>query len=525
VVEEDSHVASIVGNGSVPNKGSQRNKNKNNNNCSRTPGLSKENSSAHINISEATNNATTVINNNSKTNINNKKGNKKSASNQQPTATVKPQVEEQPKLVNPTQSRPFETAAVKKPTAKTNKTPSTPTTTPTPVMVSPQQQQQAKQKVTVKQQAKVKPTEKPPRLSLSKSYSESEDRAENGCVASTPGPTTSTSGGSIFGPSSSVTTPAPLAPLSEALKQKTKVTPVGKILPEIKKPENLGAQFGPIGAKPPTMISTSSSGRKPTWCDGPADLRASHSNGMNNNNRMDQQPIFRNSPVDATQSDIEFGLRYQQHQQQQKQAFHAQQQQRLLNIDDITGGLGISSGLLESGSRLRHVGSAASNTSPTHSSLMQTLQYERRQRTEEFFSQHQPDWPGFGAQLPAENYLETLWDNPPTDQQADAHLAGNRAVTSGWGNFSSIWPSSLWSTSVGLGPSSPPPPLEPLPTYNSRLPSAVPLQEANTNEYNNLASVWGETTSRQSPTQQQQLQQGLNPSWSSTLFSNHPHEE
>ena len=525
MVEEDGHVTSLPGNGTVPNKGSQRNKNKNNNN-NRTPGLSKENSSTHINTSEVTNNAT-VVNSNSKTNLNSKKGNKKSASNQQLTATVKPQVEEQPKQLNQAQPKPVET--VKKTATKTSKTPTT--ATPIPVMVAPQQQQ-PKQKVIVKQQAKVKPTEKPPRLSLSKSYSESEDRAEHGSVASTPGPTTAPSGGSIFGPSSSVTTPAPLAPLSETLKQKTKVTPVGKILPEIKKPENLGAQFGPIGAKPPTMIS--SSGRKPTWCDSQSDPRSNNNNnnGMsnnNNNNRMDQ-PMFRNSPADSSPSDIEFSLRYQQQQQQQQQAFHAQQQQRLLNIDDITGGLGISSGLIESGSRLRRVGSAA-NTSPTHSSLMQTLQYERRQRTEEFFSQHQPEWPGFGTQLPAENYLETLWDNPPTDQQADAHVAGNRgsAVTSGWGNFSSIWPSTLWGTSVGLGPTSPPPAIEPLPTYNSRMSSAVPLQEANPNEYNNLASVWGETPSRQSPSQQQQqqqLQQGLNPSWSSTLFSNqHPHEE
>ena len=45
------------------------------------------------------------------------------------------------------------------------------------------------------------------------------------------------------------------------MQQQKKVTPVGKILPAIKPPENLGAQFGPVGAKPPLKPVWNNSGR------------------------------------------------------------------------------------------------------------------------------------------------------------------------------------------------------------------------------------------------------------------------
>ena len=50
--------------------------------------------------------------------------------------------------------------------------------------------------------------------------------------------------------------PPPLISTQTVEPQPKKVKQVGKILPEIKKPENHGAQFGPVGAKPPM---------KPAW--------------------------------------------------------------------------------------------------------------------------------------------------------------------------------------------------------------------------------------------------------------------
>ena len=553
VVEEDNPGNSS---GSNNRKGNQRNK-KNN-----RPSLTKENSNPQIITSEATNNANNNITNTNKPsnslNNNNNNISKKEKPNkklvtpqpqqQQPVKSPVPEDDQNSKPANPSSKpNPVEPINKKPVTAKAAKTTPTPQQ---PIPIAPQQQNQvaaAVKKTLVKQQAKVKPSEKPPRLAL-KSQSESEDRPE--IVSTSPAtPGLSTGNGSIFGTSSI----SPSAPLSETSKLKTKVTPVGKILPEIKKPENLGAQFGPIGAKPPAMMSNSGSARKSTWSDSPAEPRPPAMIGNGNSlNRIDSG-LFRNSPVDPpsipTPTDIDFGLRYQQQQQhqqlqqqqQQQQAFTAQQQQqRLLNIDDIGGGLGISSGLIESGGRICRAGASANNGSPTHSSLMQALQYERRQRTEEFFSQHQPDWPGFGPQLPTESYLENLWDTPPTDV-TDPLTSGRSNLTSGWGSFSQIWPSTLWGTSVGFGPSSPaspPAPIEPLPTYNSRL-SSLQQDQVTANEYNSLASVWGESPKRQPPSQQQQQQQqqqayqqaqqqlpqGLNPSWSSTLFSNHHQQE
>jgi len=239
-------------------------------------------------------------------------------------------------------------------------------------------------------------------------------------------------------------------------------------------------------------------------------------------------------PPIPTPADIDLGMRYQQQQQQQ------QQQQRLLSLDEIAGGLGLTSALGDTGSRLCR---PVNNTgSPTHSTLMQTLQYERRQRTEEFFSQqHQPDWPGFGSQLTTptpESFLENLWD-PPQAESSVSQTSGRSSLTSTWGTFSQIWPSSLWGSSVGFGSSIPvsnAAPIEPLPTYNSRL-STLQQDSTTTTDFNSLASVWGESPKRQQQqqqTQQQQQQtssgfqppqQGIGSSWSSTLFSNHPHQE
>ena len=542
---------------SGPNRkgGSQRNK-KLTNQQRQQQGLVKDNvsistaaaSNANTNKTNTSNNNSTVTNN-----INHskkEKANRKLVANATPQPiVVKPTADETAvKLANPVaKSNPVEpikkpivaaTAAVSKPIAKTAATPVVAVSTNNAITPTQQQQSQVSsanaKKTLVKQQAKVKPNEKPPRLVL-KSHSESEDKmAENsGSVSVTPGtPGLVINGGSIFGPNSSSST----APLADPSKQKTKVTPVGKILPEIKKPENLGAQFGPIGAKPATLAAASA--RKSTWSDSPAEPRPvgtgnnSNNGGTGSGLGRSDSGFFQNSvssdslppaPI-PTPADLDFGLRYQQ-----------QQQQRLLNIDEIGGGLGLTGGLAETGnSRICRPASAANNGSPTHSTLMQTLQYERRQRTEEFFSQqHQPEWPGFGSQLPTttpESFLENLWDPPQTESSVPL-ASGRSGLTSTWGNFNQIWPSSLWGTSVGFGsslPASNSTPIEPLPTYNSRLSSLQQDPAGN----NSLASVWGDSPKRKPNQQQQQQapafqqpQTGLNASWSSTLFSNHPHQE
>ena len=554
VVEEDS-----VGN-PQRNAASQRNRKLNGQKSS----LAKENGN---NVSSNTSTATTNANNIAKTNSSNiqqnivnnnnnskkEKANKKSApANPVSCASSKPVAEEpkpapksspvepSKKTPPPTSTAVAATAVKAKPTAPTT-APLSQTNSSSSINInSGHQQSQATvavaKKAPVKQQAKVKPNEKPPRLVL-KSLSEPEDRIENGLISASPGtPGPGIGGGLSYG------IPSP-PPLTEVSKLKTKVTPVGKILPEIKKPENLGAQFGPVGAKPPALAAAAA--RKSTWCDSPAEPRPvlSSSSVIGNGSgvgRIDSGGMYSNSvsaeilsppPPIPTPADLDMGMRYQQPQQQQ--------QQRMLNMDDISGGgLGLGSGLVDPGNR--HCRPANNNGSPTHSTLMQTLQLERRQRTEEFFSQQQqPDWPGFGSQLTTttpESFLENLWDPPQTDSSLSL-ASGRSGLSSNWGTFSQIWPSSLWGNPIGFGSGiSSPSPIEPLPTYNSRL-SGLQQDSTPGSDFSSLAAVWGESPKRQPPNQPQQQQQpqpqtgfhqpqpGLNSSWSSTLFSGHPHQE
>jgi hypothetical protein len=269
VVEEDSS-------GNKPRKGgSQRTKKTNNQQRSV---LAKDSSNQQADVSPANSNANNGIATNAKTNssssnsLNNnnnvnsnskkEKANKKTAANQ--ASQPKPVVEEvavKPVVIPAQKTNPVEPNKKLAPaTVATAAAAAKAKATPTPILSnnsgstvaatlpSNQTTSLAGKKAPAKQQAKVKPNEKPPRLIL-KSHSEPEDRNDAGSVSASPGTPGPTIGGPSFGTPAAVAT----APLSDAPKQKTKVTPVGKILPEIKKPENLGAQFGPIGAKPATM--------------------------------------------------------------------------------------------------------------------------------------------------------------------------------------------------------------------------------------------------------------------------------
>ena len=68
--------------------------------------------------------------------------------------------------------------------------------------------------------------------------------------------------------------------------QPKKVKQVGKILPEIKKPENHGAQFGPVGAKP----------LKPAWQDDPPPTSFMAGNSNSEAERYNQHPSNGSSP-------------------------------------------------------------------------------------------------------------------------------------------------------------------------------------------------------------------------------------
>merc|ERR1712223_1246751 len=172
--------------------------------------------------------------------------------------------------------------------------------------------------------------------------------------------------------------------------QQKKVTPVGKILPAIKPPENHGAQFGPVGAKPPMKPSWNNSGRN-------NDLNDVHGNG--------------------------YGV----------PGNHGQ------------GGPQTGNG---NPSEDMFTGSNSNGSSPSRGgpSLMTQLQMNRKQETAQFLAGlTRNDWPGFSESTPTsgglqnpENFLISLWDTPDTTQTI------GQQPTNIWGN------NGLWSD-AGLG--------------------------------------------------------------------------
>lgn len=270
---------------------------------------------------------------------------------------------------------------------------------------------------------------------------------------------------------------SPLAPLStsDSQKQRAKVTPVGKILPEIKKPENLGAQYGPIGAKPPNMIPVNEPAKKSAWMDGHSEPKLAPS-------PRNDDSVFRTSSADSVAhlNDMDYGARMVQQQHQPNGMFS--NQHRLL--EDPSMGQNLPDPILG----LRRA--ALPSVSPRHTSLMQTLQLERRQRTEEYFAQHpQHDWPGFGPQSVSmtDCYIDNLWD--PPSESSDASRAVQQS--SAW----DVWPTWSETRNDAIVPS---PIIDSLPALNGR-PGAGASGPPHPNEtsdgrpfpeYRSLMSLW-----------------------------------
>ena len=146
----------------------------------------------------------------------------------------------------------------------------------------------------------------------------------------------------------------PTVTSQQQLTQPKKVTPVGKILPEIKRPENHGAQYGPVGAKPPM---------KPNWNN-----QHARNNEMNDahqlNNGFSNNPNGMNNSLNNPSPDEIFGG----------------------NATAVPAG---------------GTGSGSSNgNSPARPSLMTQLQMTRRQETVQFLQGHHQDWPGFNESTP-----------------------------------------------------------------------------------------------------------------------------
>lgn len=100
---------------------------------------------------------------------------------------------------------------------------------------------------------------------------------------------------------------------------------------------------------------------------------------------------------------------------------------------------------------------------------MQSLQMERRQRTEEYLRQR-TDWPGFNDQR--RSYLEDLWDpSPAMGQQASSsglNQYNQQSTTQAWGGgggtLEDVWPTASW-----------------LPTQQSSFSVQQPLQQGQIN--------------------------------------------
>eukprot|EP00095_Tigriopus_kingsejongensis_P009833 maker-scaffold21_size687808-snap-gene-1.14 protein:Tk09833 transcript:maker-scaffold21_size687808-snap-gene-1.14-mRNA-1 annotation:"hypothetical protein L798_06018" len=195
--------------------------------------------------------------------------------------------------------------------------------------------------------------------------------------------------------------------------QKPKVTPIGKILPEPKKTENLGAQFGPIGAKPM---------RKSTWSDSPAEARPTPIDP-----HIYVQPREKpRGPLIPQRGAGEF-------------AAALAPLQRSASSSAYQGRNSLDVGVLQPPLAPQH-------GSPTRT-LMQDLQAERRQRTEEFLRSTNMEWPGF-EQFQTD-YISTLWDAPPDQPQREVlPMPG----PSNWGanppSSDVVWPSAAYGISV-----------------------------------------------------------------------------
>ena len=224
--------------------------------------------------------------------------------------------------------------------------------------------------------------------------------------------------------------------------QKPKVPPpVGKILPEPKRMENVGAQYGAIG-------SSLRAARKSTWSDSPAEAKPlPHAHSMFG-------PIARGSASGTPPPPVAADMSVPPPPTpplQQEPTDYARYQQPPPSAPGTP-----SHGYL-SGSPARAAPTVSNNGGvAASSSLMQALQAERRQRTEEYMRAHpqtagSPDWPGFEHQFGgAGDFINNLWDSPVVSQQQrrgpgplpGPHNSGGIAAggQSNWGVSEDIWP-------------------------------------------------------------------------------------
>ena len=224
--------------------------------------------------------------------------------------------------------------------------------------------------------------------------------------------------------------------------QKPKVPPpVGKILPEPKRMENVGAQYGAIGSS----VRGAGVGmpRKSTWSDSPAEAKPlPHAHSMFGPIAAANNGVA-GAPPPPGAADMSVPPPTPPTPQEPSDSYARYQQ-------PPPSAPGTPSPSYLPGSPAH--AQAANNNGVASSSLMQSLQAERRQRTEEYMRAHpqtatSPDWPGFEHQFGgAGDFINNLWDNPVSQQgrgPLPPHNNGGGGIAAGqsnWGVSEDIWP-------------------------------------------------------------------------------------
>ena len=317
--------------------------------------------------------------------------------------------------------------------------------------------------------------------------------------------------GSLSSPGIFSVSDHPIPPNNQPLagqKQK-KITPVGKILPEIKKPENKGAQYGPVGAKPsmpisPLMATNAGAVMPNKRSSTPWNMDLGANSCNNSHFGTPGKPLVHRQNSSPSHNGGNSGLAYinQAHPMtsiapsmpppgffnnhssllphQQKSHLSSAlsidsatisptrrvEPTQICNIDSSLGG-----GLTNHNSAVWGNADRNGQQENPESSWMIGLQEERRKRTQEYLKKNGTDWPGFGSG-PTSGIgftIDDLWDDP-------ASAAGERQQPSGGGlntfNLSSFnntpqhptntssaatpgVPTSSWNTFNEVWPSSP----------------------------------------------------------------------
>jgi hypothetical protein len=296
----------------------------------------------------------------------------------------------------------------------------------------------------------------------------------------------------------------PLHSTNHVLGQKTKKIPppVGKILPEIKKPENKGAQYGPVGAKPqismPPLLSSN------VGCIPNKRSATPWNTEINCNNSIFEatgKPIIHRQNSSPVHNGSNSGMSYTNHPITStpppmpppgfftNRASPALQQQKphlsnslsigsatvspsrrvvppISNINSNLGGLNNSGMDWNNGMGMEGASNHLQEQSQS-SSWMIALQEERRRKTEEYLKQKGGDWPGFGSgPTTGQGFsIDDLWDDPSAASVGERHQhagrmntfnlpsfhsslqqnttsTGSSGTQSSWNTFNEVWPSS-----------------------------------------------------------------------------------